>query len=131
MANFSNYLEDSVVNGTLRGTTYTAPATVYVALFTDSSSLVNLEAGTITNEVTGGSYARLAATFSAPTNGATATSAALTYENMPAGTVSFVAVMDALTVGNVLYYGALTTARTLTAGDTFTIAAGDLDVVID
>lgn len=131
MANFSDYLENELVNGTLRGTTYTAPSTVYLALFTNSSSLIDLEAGTITNEVSGGSYAREVVTFDAPSNGATSNSGSISFENMPAGTVSFVAVMDAATAGNVLYYGALDTARTLSAGDTFTISAGDLDIALD
>jgi len=131
MANFSNYLENALINGTLRGTNFTAPGTVYLALFTSSSSLANLEAGTITDEVSGGSYARQAVTFVAPTNGTTENTGAVTYEDMPASTVAFVAVMDALTAGNVLYYGALTTARTLASGDTFTIPAGDLDIALD
>ena len=34
MAEMSNYLENALINATLRNTTYTSPTTVYVALFT-------------------------------------------------------------------------------------------------
>ena len=34
MSAMSNYLENALVNATLRNTTYTSPATVYVGLYT-------------------------------------------------------------------------------------------------
>ena len=34
MAEISNYLENAIINATLRATTYTSPATVYVSLWT-------------------------------------------------------------------------------------------------
>lgn len=135
MAAFSNYLEnellDHVLRGATTGTAYAQPAAVYVALFTSTATAAELEAGTITNEVTGGSYARQAVTFDAPAGGATANSAAVSFTSMPAVTVAFAAVMDATTAGNVLFYGALTANKTLNAGDTFTINAGDLDITVD
>lgn len=131
MAAFSDYLENALLNHVLRNTVLTSPTTVYLALFTSSSSSAALEAGTITNEVTGGTYARQAVTFAAPAAGATENSGAISFTNMPAGTVAYVAVMDAATAGNVLFHGALTTSRTLNLGDTFTIAAGDLDISVD
>lgn len=135
MAAFSNYLEnellDHVLRGATAGTAYAQPAAVYVALFTGTATAAELEAGTITNEVTGGSYARQAVTFDAPVGGATANSAAVSFTSMPAVTVAFAAVMDATTAGNVLFYGALTASKTLNAGDTFTINTGDLDISVD
>ena len=58
MAEMSNYLENALINATLRATTYTSPATVYVALFTTDPTDAN--SGT---EVTGGGYARTAVSF--------------------------------------------------------------------
>jgi len=57
----TDFLENKIINHVLRNTAYTAPATVYAALFTATPG--ESSAGT---EVTGGSYARQAATFSAP-----------------------------------------------------------------
>lgn len=131
MAAFSNYLENALLDHVLRNTALTSPTTVYVALFTNTATPAELEAGTLTNEVSGGSYARLATAFDVPAGGATANTAGISFTDMPAGSVDYVAVMDALTIGNVLFHGALTTPRTLNAGDTFTISAGDLDITLD
>lgn len=128
MTAFSTYLENGLLDHVLRNTALTSPTAVYVALFDDTATPSELEASTITNEV---AVTRQAATFSAPAGGATENADTISFTNMPAVTVSYVAVMDADTVGNVLFHGALTTARTLTSGDTFTIAAGDLDITVD
>ena len=53
---FSNYLENKILLHVFGATPYTAPATLYVALFTSDPG----EGGTGT-EVSGGSYARRAA----------------------------------------------------------------------
>ena len=34
MAEFSNYLENAIINAVLRNTAYTSPSTVYVSLYT-------------------------------------------------------------------------------------------------
>lgn len=132
MAALSNFLELELLDHVLRNAAYTPPPTVYVALFTSSASLAELEAGTLTNEVTAGgnTYERQAAAFDVAASGATANTGALTWNDMPAVTVGYVAIMDASTAGNVLFGGPLTTPRTLSAGDTFAIAAGALDVTM-
>ena len=53
MAGFSDYLEDKVLDHVFGGTSYTAPGTLYVALFTAAPS--DSGGGT---ECSGGSYAR-------------------------------------------------------------------------
>lgn len=131
MAAFSNYLENELLDHVLTNSSFTSPTNVYVALFTDAASAGELEAGTLTNEVTGGSYARQSVTFAAASGGATSNTGAISFTDMPAGTVAYVAVMDALTIGNVLFHGALSANKTLNAGDTFTIATGDLDITLD
>ena len=130
MSALSNYLENELLDHALGTGSFTMPTTVRVALFNTSASLANLEAGTLTGEISGGSYARQTPTFSAASGGATANTGALTWTNMPADTVRFVAIMDAATSGNVLFYGQLTSDKTVGAGDTFTIAIGDLDVTL-
>lgn len=124
--NLSDYLEDALLDHFLATTAYTAPAAVYVALYTVAPS----DAGGGT-EVTGGSYARQAATFDASVNGATQNSSDIDFSNMPACTVVAVGVFDASSGGNLLVHGTLTANKTLDAGDTLRIATGDLDISID
>jgi hypothetical protein len=124
--NLSNYLENKLIDHFLGTTTYTKPSAVYVALYTVAPS----DAGGGT-EVTGGSYARQTATFTAAASGATSNSANIDFTNMPAATVVAIGIFDALTSGNLLLHGTLTTNKTTDAGDTLRIATGDLDISID
>jgi hypothetical protein len=127
MSEMSNYLENALINVTLRATSYTAPAAVYVALFTTDPT----DAGSGT-EVTGGSYARTAATFGAPSNGASVTTADITFPTCTSswGTVGWIGIYDAATTGNLLYHTPLDTAKTIDTGDIFKISAGNLSVTL-
>ena len=127
MAEMSNYLENALINGTIRGTTFTAPATVYVGLFTSDPT----DAGSGT-EVSGGSYARQSATFTAPSNGATVSNADITFPQATGnwGTVGWIGIFDALTTGNLLYHTALDASKTIETGDIFKIASGNLSVTL-
>jgi hypothetical protein len=127
MAEMSNYLENAVINAVLRNTSYTSPATVYVALYTSDPTDANT--GT---EVSGGSYARQAITFGAPSNGVTTNSASVTFPTATAswGTVSYIGLRDASTSGNLLFHTALDGAKTVGTGDIFTISTGNLSVTL-
>lgn len=107
----------------------TSPATVYLALFTTATA----DDGTGT-EVSGGSYARQAVTFGAPSqvSGAAqiSNSADVTYPVATAnwGTITHAAVCDAAEGGHFLYHGALTTPRTLNTNDQMKFETGDLKI---
>lgn len=123
MAAMSNYLETALVNAVLRNTSYTSPTTVYVGLFTSDPT----DAGSGT-EVTGGSYTRKAMAFDAPTNGATANSSAVEFDQATAswGTVTHFGLFDASSSGNLLLHGALTASKTIESGDVFKFASSAL-----
>ena len=127
MAEISNYLENAIINATLRNTTYTSVATVYVSLWTSDPT----DAGSGT-EVSGGSYARTAVTFGAPANGVTTNNADVTFPTATAswGTVGWIGINDAATSGNLLYHTALDTAKAIDSGDIFKIASGNLSVTL-
>ena len=127
MAEMSNYLEDALINATLRNTSYTSPATVYVALYTTDPT--DADTGT---EVSGGSYARTAVTFGAPSNGVTSNSASVTFPTATAswGTIGYIGIRDNATGGNLLYHTALDEAKTVGTGDIFTISSGNLTVTL-
>lgn len=124
--NLTNYLENKLLDHFLGTTAYTMPTPVYVALFTVAPG----DAGGGT-EVTGGSYARQTAAFTAASSGATSNSANIDFTGMPAATTVAIALFDAITSGNMLVHGTLTTNKQTDAGDTLRIATGDLDISID
>lgn len=127
MTYFSNYLENALINATVRATSYTSPATVYLGLFTSDPTDANT--GT---EITGGSYARQSITFASPSNGVTSNSADITFPTATAdwGTVGWIGIYDALTSGNLLYHAPLTVSKTIGNGDTFKIATGNLTLTL-
>ena len=124
--NLTNYLENKLIDHFLGTTSYTMPAAVYVGLFTVTPG--EAAGGT---EVTGGSYARQAATFTAASSGATSNDTNIDFTGMPAATTVAIGIFDASTSGNMLLYGSLTVSKTTDAGDTLRIATGDLDISID
>ena len=127
MAEMSNFLENALINATLRATTYTSPATVYVSLWTTDPT----DAGSGT-EVSGGSYARTSVTFGAPSNGVTTNSAAVEFPQATAswGTVAYFGINDASTGGNLLYHSPVTTSKTIDTGDIFKFASGSISVTL-
>ena len=124
---FSNYLENKVLDHVFGGSAYTAPATLYVGLFTSDPG----ETGSGT-EVSGGSYARQTITFTV-TGSQASSSAAVEFPTATAswGTITYAAVYDAVSGGNLLASGALTTSKTIDSGDVFRIPSGDFDIDLD
>lgn len=142
-AAMSDYLENKLIDHVFRATAYTAPTTIYVALYTSSCS--DTGGGT---EVTGGSYARASITSgvsawantqasgtgaSTGTGGTTSNSSAVTFATPSAGwgTVTYVGLLDALSGGNLLVCTALTTGKTINTSDTVSFPAGSLTFQID
>lgn len=136
MSAASNYLENKVLDHVLRNTAYSQPSGLWLALFNNTSgnAAANLEAGTLTDETStsGTAYSRKAVTFAAASGGTAATSATVTFDAATAswGTITHVAVMDGSTAGagNVLFWGAVTTSKTIDTGDTFQVTSGNLTI---
>ena len=127
MTYFSNYLENALINATVRNTTFTSPATVYLGLFITDPTDANT--GT---EVSGGSYARQSITFASPSNGVTSNSAQITFPTATAdwGTVGWIGIYDSLTSGNLLYHAPLTTSKVIGTGDIFIVGTGNLTLTL-
>lgn len=129
----SNYLENKLLDHVFGATSYSAPATLYIALYT--SDPTDADSGT---EVSGGSYARQAVTnnttnWPAASGGSKSNANAIVFPAATAawGTVTHVGIRDALTGGNLLYSGALGTPKTVNNGDVFSFAAGQLTITED
>lgn len=108
----------------------------YLALFTADPT----DAGTLTSEISGGSYARVdtAGNWDAAASGSKSNTAAITFPTATAdwadgspNQVSYWALCDAATAGNAVIIGAFTTARTVLDTDTFQVAAGQLTLTAD
>ena len=131
MSAASDYLEDKVLDHVLGNTAYTPASSRYLALFTSDGGLESNSSGSWTEiSSSGTAYAREAISFSAASSGSASNSATVTFSAATAnwGTITHVAVMDALTGGNVLFYGAVTTSKTIESGDTFQVSSGNLTI---
>lgn len=144
MSAMTDYLENQLVDHIFRTASFSKPSVLAIALFTAAPG----EAGGGT-EVAGGSYARVQlnpadANWNATqggTVGASSGSSGLTDNasdiTFPAptadwGQVTHFAILDAASGGNMLMYGALTTAKTVNNGDPAPkFTAGDLDITFD
>lgn len=134
----SDYLENKLVDHIFRARSFTAPSTIYVALFTAAPS--DSGGGT---EVSGGSYARVqvgpsdsawkstqgttTAVASSGTGGQTMNGSSITFPTPSAnwGSITHFGIFDASSGGNLLFWGALTTAKTVNNGDPAPSFAGD------
>lgn len=138
MAGLTNYGETKVLDHLFGATTYTAPATWYIALYTTAP---NQETGASGVEVTGGSYARAAVTnnttnFPNATAGDPSTKSngtAITFATPSAswGTVVAYALCDASTAGNIVATNNLTTSKTINSGDSVSFPIGQLVFTLD
>lgn len=127
MSKFSDYLEAALINVTLRGIAFAAPATVYLALYTSDPE--DDDGGT---EVAGGSYARQSVAFAAPADGVTSNSAQISFPVATAdwGVITHVGIRDAAAAGNLLYHGQLDTPRTIEEDDQLVFDAGEIEVTL-
>lgn len=143
MSAMSDYLENKCIDHIFRGTAYTAPAGLWVGLYTATPS----DAGGGT-EVTGGSYARVSVPpstanwtatqggtsgASTGTGGTTTNAATITFPTATAnwGTAVAVGIFDAASAGNLLWWGPLSSSQSIPSGVTYSIAAGALSVQVD
>lgn len=138
MAGKSQYLENALMNW-MKGSAFpTAPATVWVALFTTAPTN---DAGASAVEATGGSYARAAITtttqFSVITGapGAPAqisNSGVVTFATPTVswGTILAIGIYDAVTAGNLLYWATIT-SQAIGIGVVASFAANQLIITDD
>lgn len=130
MAALSDFLENALLGHSLGKAAYAMPTGVYVGLYTTATT----DAGGGT-EVSGGAYTRVqvpVASLNSASGGSITTNADLTFPTATAnwGTITNLAILDALTVGNFLWHGALTASKTVNSGDVFKIVAGNLTLTL-
>jgi hypothetical protein len=119
----SNYLEGKLYDATLKNTTYTAGASVYLSLHTADP------AETGANEVAGAGYSRQACAFGVHSGGSGSNSGTVTVPLPSSGgpfAVTHIALWDASSGGNCLLEGALTGTINAAAGDSIQFTAGQI-----
>lgn len=131
----SNFLENALLNSTLRGVTFPTITNTYVGLFTAAPN----DAGGGT-ECSGNSYARVQIvadtdTWAAPSDNSgaqeTSNEDPITFPESTGawGTVTHFGLFDASSSGNLLYHGELGAARVVDgAGITLTFPIGELTI---
>ena len=113
----SNYAELKILEHTTGETAWTIPSNVYVKLHTGDAG----EEGT-SNAAT--EDTRKVAAWATASSGSIATDATLEWTNVAATeTYSHWSLWDAVTAGNCLWTGALSSSAAVTAGDTFQITS--------
>lgn len=126
---FSNTHENKVLTWTFTADAVTRPTAWYLALFTTDPAE---DASGTEVSTSGTAYARQTVAFTVTGNTAT-NSAAVEFPTATAsyGTVTHVAVFDAVTAGNMIAYAALSSSKSIDTGDVLRVPAGDLDVTLD
>jgi len=138
MSAMTNYFESGILNQVFRGISLTLPSTgIYIGL----TSGVPSEVDSASDELGGNQYARVhvaTGNWNAPTEDGNGhkveNNAAIDFPTASGGNwgyASGVIIADALTGGNILMKGSLTTPRNILDGDTFRFSSTDLDVKFD
>lgn len=124
----SDYLENKLLDHSLGTASFTMPAGVYLALFTTDPG----EAGGGT-EVSGTAYARQAIAFDAASGGIALNSDLIEFPVAGGswGTVTHLALYDAVSSGNLLYYGEMDVSKQILLSDQLKFEAGEIAVALD
>lgn len=129
MSALSDYAEKLVLDWLMTTGSATRPTAWYVALYTAAPS--DSGGGT---EVSGAGYSRKSVSFNAAsTPGGTTSNSGIvswTAAGGAYGTVTHVGIFDASTAGNLIWQGALSTAKTVNDGDTIQFSAGNLTLTL-
>jgi hypothetical protein len=132
MGALSNFLEQEILDHVMMKGVYTPPGNIYIALSKANPG----EDGAGLSEPSGGSYARkstAAGDWDVWAAGVLDNANEIEFVEATGdwGIITHLALFDAVTSGNMLWYGALTASKTINTGDTFRIPAGDLDLTLD
>jgi hypothetical protein len=133
----SSYWANHLLDLILGATAFTAPTTVYLALFTQSPTA----AGVVTHEATGSGYARATVTnnttnWPAASSGVKQNGTAITFPTATGdwasqANLTDAAIWDSLSAStNELYFGTLTQAKPVLNGDTASFAINAISITV-
>jgi len=126
----STDLSNKLLDHIFGNTTYTVPTNIYIGL-----SIANpTDDGSGNNEHIGDNYSRVNHNvYDASSGGATENDGAVTFPQASAswGTVTYFAMWDNSSAGNMMFYGILDSSRAVGTNDTPSFADGALDITMD
>ena len=129
MAALSDHAENLLLNWLMTTGSATRPTQWFVALF--SSAPNDAGGGT---EISGNGYSRQSVSWDTASGifGTTANSGVVSFTASGSGfgTVTHIGVFDASSSGNLLWHGAMDTAKSVASGDVLKFAAGAIDLTI-
>jgi hypothetical protein len=127
---FSNYLEDEIT-GWINGTTFdAAPTSTFVQLYSQDPTESGSATGALYTRVAvaAGGWTRVTSGVASLAN----TTAITITSSAPSGaTATHVAVFDAITSGNMLFYGALAASKVIATGDEIKFNATTLVLTVN
>lgn len=133
MGCFTYYAANKILDHVHRNASWTMPANLYACLFTANPG----KAGSLTNEVTGGSYARVnvgSGKWGAAATGAITNSAgSIAFPTATAnwGTVTYFGLADASSGGNLLWFAPLANAEVINTGGQLTLPTSSVTYTLD
>lgn len=116
--NLPDTIENELLDALVGTSTYGITGATKLRLMTANGD--DASAGT---EVTGGSYVAQTIAFDAAASGSISNNASISFTGMPAVTVVGIEIYDSAGSPKRLAYGALTSSRTVTSGDTVQFAS--------
>lgn len=136
MAGVSAYLEGKILDQILGGSSYSPASTLYIGLW--NTTLSDVSTGLTSGEISGGNYARVAVPndathWPAASSGSksNALSIAFPYATSSWGTVKTVAILDASTGGNLLFFSTPSPVVSVAQYDTLVFAPGNLTLSLN
>jgi hypothetical protein len=126
MGTIGNYLEKKLLDHVFGNGSYTPPS-IYIGLSTTLPS----NDGTNVSEPTGNGYSRKNfSTWNIAANRIISNNGIITFATSMGdwGTITHYVIYDAETNGNMLAFGSLSSAKTVTNGNILTIASNDLEI---
>jgi len=124
----SVYAGNKLLDLILRGTSFTPPSTLYLALYT--SNPTENDTGT---EVSGNNYSRVTITFGSPSNGSCSNNSDVLFPVASGswGTISYIGIRDNSSGGNLLIFGSTTVAKQISANNRAVFKTGNVVATVD
>lgn len=127
MGSLSDYTENALLDHFLKVSSFSQPSNIYIALSTTDP----LDDGSGITEPTGNGYARILCNSWSAASGrqkSNSASASIPTPTGSWGTIAYVALFDALSGGNMLAHGALSSPKTIGIGSELTFDPGSIVV---
>ena len=123
----SNDFITKILKAVTNQMSYSSPATVYLALYTSNPNPNN--SGT---EVSGTFYARQSIAWNAVSGQMVTNSGTITFPTAGSnwGTITYLAIFDAVSSGNLIAFAQATAAITINTGQTYLVSPANLSLAL-